>query len=151
MPATSGTCEAGSDGVEAGLAVKATLLLPLGARVPQEEPGAAAEWAHARSWLGPEGGAASPALVCSVIPAPGGPESRQQHRILVRAAQELGCPRMETVAQYWASPLGHLGFVAWIKLNSIRSPRCHPRLCNCRRVASSPRASVYPSVEWGEQ
>lgn len=95
-------------------------------------------------------GTLPPALLCSVIPALGGPESGQQHCVLVRAGQEFGCPHIETITQYWASPLGHLGFVPWIKW-AIRSPRCHPWLCNCRRVASSSRASVCPSVEWGEQ
>lgn len=57
---------------------------------------------------------------------------------------------METITQHWASPPGHLGFVTWIE-RAVRSPRCHPWLCTCRRSSSSFCASVCRSMEWGEQ
>lgn len=150
----SGTCKAGSDGLdvapgEAGPALMPPSSCPLACGAT-EQPGqgrvGSCPILAGSGWKGSR----SPALLCSVNPALGSPESRQQHCILVKTGQKLGCPRMETITQYWTSPLCHLGFVTWIKW-AIKSPRCHPRLCNCRRVASSFRASICPSVEWAEQ
>lgn len=141
LPVMSRTCKASSDGVdgargEAGPPVKATLFLPLGVWVPQRQPGAGAEWARATCWLGPGWGSLCLTRLCSVIPAPSSPESRKQLCVLLKAGQEMGCPRVGTVSPYWASPLVHFDCVAWIKW-AVRRSRCHPQLCNCRRVPSS--------------
>lgn len=85
-------------------------------------------------------------LAGSEGPSLDGPKAGWHHLMLVTVGQELGWPHAEAIAQYWTTPLGHLGFVTGVKW-AIRSARSHPWLCNGSSVSLSFQSSVCPSVE----
>lgn len=65
----------------------------------------------AGSWLGQP--VPSTALHCD--PSSEQPRKQEQLCVLLKAGQELGCPRAGTISPYWASPLVHFDCVSWIK------------------------------------